>query len=186
MFRPGACWITLRALWSTTTALAQASRPASPDADRSLTPDRSYWLRVRTVERDGNVSGWMVGPTLKPSLVQQTSSSIAYRKTWSTASSTGYSGGTARWSRTASASATFIFTGRNIAVVAAKATLRGKLKIYVNGAYKTTIDLGGPTATKVVAWQGTFSTSARRTIKIVVVGTSGRPRVDLDAFAVLR
>lgn len=33
MFRPVACWITLLALWSTTAAPAQESRPASPDAE---------------------------------------------------------------------------------------------------------------------------------------------------------
>ena len=36
------------------------------------------------------------------------------------------------------------------------------------------------------AWQQTWSTSATRTIKLVVVGTSGRPRVDLDAFVVVK
>ena len=42
------------------------------------------------------------------------------------------------------------------------------------------------TTYRAVAWQRTWSTSATRTIRLVVVGTSGRPRVDLDAFAVLR
>jgi hypothetical protein len=39
---------------------------------------------------------------------------------------------------------------------------------------------------RAVAWQKTWSGSAKRTVKIVVLGTSGRPRVDLDAFAIVR
>jgi hypothetical protein len=35
-------------------------------------------------------------------------------------------------------------------------------------------------------WQRHFSTSATRTIKVVVQGTAGRPRFDIDAFVVLR
>jgi hypothetical protein len=38
----------------------------------------------------------------------------------------------------------------------------------------------------VVVWQGTWATSATRTIKLVVVGTAGHPRVDIDAFVVVR
>ena len=49
-------------------------------------------------------------------------------------------------------------------------------------------DLAPPATTKyrALAWQKTWSTSGTQTVKLVVVGTSGRPRVDLDAFAVLK
>jgi hypothetical protein len=42
------------------------------------------------------------------------------------------------------------------------------------------------TTYRAQVWSIRYSTSASRTIKVVVVGTSGRPRVDLDAFIVLR
>jgi hypothetical protein len=37
-----------------------------------------------------------------------------------------------------------------------------------------------------IAWQKTWSVSGTRTVKLVVVGTARRPRVDLDAVIVLR
>jgi hypothetical protein len=64
---------------------------------------------------------------------------------------------------------------------------RGKAKILINGSHVQTIDLSAPgTVERVLAWQGTWTSSATRTIKVVVVGTSGRPRVDVDAFVVLK
>ena len=38
---------------------------------------------------------------------------------------------------------------------------------------------------KMLACQYRFATSATRTVTIVVVGTVGRPRVDVDAFIVV-
>ena len=76
-------------------------------------------------------------------------------------------------------------TGRSIALVTTKAPTRGTVKVYVNGTYVATVDLYATTTKyRALAWQKTWSTSGTRTVKLVVVGTSGRPRVDLDAFAV--
>ena len=59
--------------------------------------------------------------------------------------------------------------------------------VLINGSVVGTIDLYAPTThTRVIGWQKTWSTSATRTIKVVVLGTSGRPRVDVDAFVVLK
>ena len=57
----------------------------------------------------------------------------------------------------------------------------------MNGAYVTTVDLyRSASHYREIAWQKAWSTSARRTVRLVVVGTAGRPRVDVDAFVVLR
>jgi hypothetical protein len=66
------------------------------------------------------------------------------------------------------------------------ASSRGQVKIYVNGVFLAKVDLRGATKYRDVAWQKTWSTSATRTIKLVVVGTAGRPRIDLDGFVTLR
>lgn len=60
---------------------------------------------------------------------------------------------------------------------------RGKAQIFVNGTKVATVDLYSATARpQRIVWAGNWSTTARRTITIRVVGTSGRPRIDLDAF----
>ncbi len=143
--------------------------------------------RVRAVDGAGNRGGWAYTPTLSPRLVQQSSSAVMYGGTWYGTSSTAYSGGSAKYANVAGRSATYTFTGRSIAFVTTKAPTRGKVKIYVNGAYVATVDLyRSSTQYRVLVWQKTWSTSGTRTIKLVVVGTAGRPRIDLDAFVVVR
>jgi len=78
-------------------------------------------------------------------------------------------------------------TGRVFSFITTKAPSRGKAKVYVDGKYVATIDLKAASTTyRVQAWTKTFSSSKAHTIKIVLLGTSGRPRVDADAFAVLK
>lgn len=143
--------------------------------------------RVRAIDRAGNTGAWATGPVLTPRLVQQTSTTVRFGRGWTTQSAAGFSGSSARYARTAGASASYTFTGRAFALVTTRATTRGRARIYVNGGYAGTVDFGASTtAFRSVAWQRTWTTVATRTVRIVVVGTAGRPRVDLDAVATLR
>jgi len=68
-----------------------------------------------------------------------------------------------------------------------RGTARGVARIFVGGALFKTVDLRrSPTQPRAVVWQQTWSSSVARTVKVVVSGTSGRPRVDLDALIVVR
>ncbi len=173
--RNGAAW--------TTVSTSLTSKSAGVMAASSGT----VRYRVRSVDAAGNAGAWVNGITLSPRLTQQTSSSVKYSGTWTSASSSSFSGGSAKYAKAAGRSASLKFTGRSIALVTAKSPSRGKVKVYVNGKFVTTVDLrGSSTQYRAVAWQSTWSTSATRTVKLVVVGTSGRPRVDLDAFVVVK
>jgi hypothetical protein len=141
--------------------------------------------RVRAVDRAGNFGNWLTGPNESPRLVQDTAAAIAYSAGWTSASSTSFSGGTAKFATTAGRTATFTFTGRSIAFVTTRASNRGQVRIFLDGTLQTTLDLGGATTFRSVAWQRTFTNSAVHTVKLEVVGTAGRPRIDLDAFAVV-
>jgi hypothetical protein len=155
----------------------------SASASLSAAPSGSVRFRVRAIDQAGNVGAWATGRSLNPSLVQQSPALVRYFRTWSPAWSTRFSGGSARYAKTAGASATYTFTGRSVALVSTMAPTRGKVKVYVNGVYVTTVDLQSSTTTyRVLAWQKTWSTSATRTLKLLVAGTARRPRVDLDAF----
>jgi hypothetical protein len=82
---------------------------------------------------------------------------------------------------------TFTTIGRGVALVAAYGPGRGKAKIYVDGRFRATIDLGSTTARlRAVAWQVKWPRSGLHTIKVVVVGTAGRPRVDIDGVIVVK
>lgn len=149
-------------------------------------PAKATQYRVTPIDYDGNAGSPTVSRTLQATLTQQTYAGITYGKTWKTARSDSYSGKSVKHAKAKGASARLLFTGRGIGFVTTLAPNRGKAKIYINGSLVDTVDLGGSTTYRVVAWQKTWSTSATRTIKVVVAGTSGRPRVDVDAFVVLK
>ncbi|WP_250445996.1 hypothetical protein [Actinotalea sp. C106] len=100
--------------------------------------------------------------------------------TWSTVSSTAHHGGAALRSGTAGAALTHTFTGRSVALVAQRSPEAGRAVIFVDGARVTALDLTGPTASQQVVWNRSWPTSAQRTIRIEVEGTSGRPNITLD------
>jgi hypothetical protein len=96
-------------------------------------------------------------------------------------------GGTARSSSTKGSTVSYTFTGRSIAWVGLKAANRGKANVYVNGVLNATVDLYSSTTLRQrIVWSANYSTSATRTVTIRVLGTFGRPRVDVDGFVVIR
>ncbi len=154
-----------------------------PTTTRSLATGHSYRFRVRAVDRAGNVSAWATGETFTLTRYQELNRRITYRGSWSSASSSGYLGGAMRKSSQAGAKATITFTGRSIAWVARTGPNRGKAQVFVNGTKVATVDLRSSTyKNRQVVWVRSWSSTASRTVTIRVMGTSGRPRVDLDAI----
>ena len=153
----------------------------------ALRINHSYRYRISAVDAVGNVGPPTYGPTYRPRLYQSTSSTTV-TGTWRTASSASYSGGSTRYASTAGASATFTATlARSIAIVTTKAASRGSFKVYVDNVYKGTISTySATTKFRQRVYQFSWSTAGTHKVRIVVVGTARRPRVDLDAFVVLR
>ncbi len=153
----------------------------------SLPPGDPYRFRVRPRDRAGNVGAWFAGPTLRPALLQQTHRAIAYRGAWRLGASDHYSGLSDTFSTTAGASAKVTFTGRSIAWVTTLGPDRGAVKVFLDGKHVATVDTGGARLRfRQVAFSRTWAASGTHTLKLVVVGTAGRPRVDVDAFEVIR
>lgn len=153
----------------------------------TLTPGHSYRFESRAKDNAGNVGGWVAGPLLRPSLTQQTSTAITWKGTWTKVSDARFSGGSVRHASSAGASASYSFTGRAIAWVTTVAANRGAAKVYLDGALVATIDLSAATTSfGRVAFARTWSSSGFHTLRVVLVGTAARPRVDIDALEVLR
>ena len=153
----------------------------------NLRPGHVYRFAVRAVDHGNNVSQLRAGTTFRLTSVSQSASSVHYRGTWTTRTSWIWRGGTARRSIAAGATATNTFTGRSIAWLGLKAADRGRARVYVNGVLKATIDLYSVTTlTQRIVWSADYATSATRTVTIKVLGTSGRPRVDVDGFIITR
>ena len=152
-----------------------------------LPSGHSYRYEVRARDRAGNRGPWVAGATLRPLLVQETNLGLTYRGAWQLGESSHYSGLGERFATTAGASVKLSFVGRGIAFVTTRGPDRGAVKVYLDGEYIGTADTRSPTMIfRAVAFSRTWAVSGFHTLKLVVVGTPGRPRVDLDALEILR
>ena len=162
------------------------SSPLANATTRRLQPGRVYGFRVRAVDRAGNTSAWAAGPTFGVSIDQETSRATAYRGTWTRQRSPAASGASVNYARAAGAAARFTFTGSTVAWVASTGRSRGRADVYVDGVYAGRTDLRSATAaSRRIVFARSWPGSAAHSLEIRVAGTPSRPRVDVDAFAVL-
>lgn len=155
--------------------------------DRSLKFGSTFRFQVRAKDRAGNYGSYAAGPIVQPRIFQEGTAAARYGGTWKTATSSTASGGKTRYATKAGAWVEYSFTGRGIAVVAPKSSGRGKAKVYIDGAYVKTVNAYRSSGqSKVVIFSKAWASSASHKIKLVVVGASGHPRFDIDAFVVLR
>jgi serine protease len=178
-------------LWMSTNGGAFASvslqDQTATSATLSLTPTNSYRFAVAARDGAGNWSGYAYGSTFTVDAHQETSAAITYSSGWARYAWSSAYGGYENSSSTAGASARLSFTGRSVAWVAPTATNRGQAYLYVDGAYAGTLDLySASTVARKIVFSRSWSFSAAHTLEVRVVGTSGRPTIDVDAFVVLR
>ncbi|HET7728184.1 MAG TPA: S8 family serine peptidase [Candidatus Limnocylindrales bacterium] len=169
--------------WSPTTSLPAARQSLAV----SVPTGSAVTTRVRARDAAGNWSDWATSPPVVTGLVQDSSSAVRWSGTWSRYSSSSASGGTARYSTRAGASATHTFTGSGVALVMPKGPTRGHARIWLDGALAGTISLYRSTGvSRQIVFSKTWAESGSHTIRVEVVGTRGRPRVDLDAIVILQ
>jgi beta-N-acetylhexosaminidase len=148
-----------------------------------LTPGTAYRYAASASDGAGNRSGWAYGPTFEPFIRQESSGYVKYAGSWGSVAYSGYSGGRTRYSLSAGASASYTFAGTSIGWVSAVGPTRGSARVYLDGVYQATVNLySSTTALRRVAYAWSSSSQGTHTIRIVVVGTVGHPRVDVDAF----
>jgi beta-lactam-binding protein with PASTA domain/Ca2+-binding RTX toxin-like protein len=159
----------------------------------TLTPGTTYQYRVRAVDTAGTVGAYATGTPFTPSITQESAASVTYTGTWTTETVTTASGGTQRFATAAGATATFNFTGRNVAWATVRANNRGRAEVIVDGVSAGTIDLFQTSTTasnRRLMFERSFATDGPHTIQIRVLGTkatsSTSTRVDVDAFVVTR
>ncbi len=168
----GSAWVKVPLAKATDTSVTLA-----------LAPGLVHRLRVRAVDRAGNLGAWATAGSFRLGAVQETSSAVVHTGAWSTKLSAAFIGGRAIAASAAGASVRITFTGTQIGWVSTVGPTRGQARIYVDGVYERTVDLGRATsAARLVMVLCSWATTGRHTLEIRVVGTTGRPRVDIDEF----
>lgn len=129
----------------------------------------------------GDTTAAVTGRTLN-----ERSAAIDYTGSWRRATHGGYGGGSVAYATAKGASATLTFTGTSVIWSGPMGPTRGKAKIYVDGVYRKTVDLRRSSFdARARLFRAAWSKSGEHTLKIVVVGTSGRPMVAIDDFWVV-
>lgn len=147
----------------------------------------TYRFRVYAVDGAGNASFSVYSPVVRAIAYQDSNVSVHFSSGWHSTVSTVYYGGSARYTIVHNAAVSLTFTGRSIAWNAVLATNRGSAQVFVDGHFIATVNLhAASTTVRRIVFSRTWATSATHTIRIVALGTSGHPRVDVDAFLVLR
>ena len=154
---------------------------------QTLSFGTEYKFASRTRTAGGSLGPIAYGQYVEPTLYQESTTAARYSGRWFTSSSSTYSGGKVRMSTQAGAYVEFRRSAMAIAVVGRRGPSSGKARIYVDGVLTATIDLyRSSVRSRTVLFSKSWTTVAPHTVRVVVLGTSGRPRVDIDGFAILR
>jgi subtilisin len=156
-------------------------------ASRTVAKGHVYALEIRAGDAAGNWSPWVAGTPFDLAIIQDKSSTIRRSGTWRSSVKSAWSGGTAIFSRQKGAAVSRSFTGRGVAFVTSTGRYRGRAKIWIDGVYAGSVGLHASTLTaRRLMFTRTWSTAGPHRITVVVAGTAGHPRVDLDAFVIVR
>ena len=141
--------------------------------------------RVRARDLVGNLSDFAEGPTIRLRRYSEGTSAATYSSGWTASSNSSALGGGLRYATKSGASVTFRFTGRAVAWISRTSSSLGNARVYIDGTSVGVYGLGGASRYRQVVFARSVSPGAH-TMKIVVLGTSGRPRIDVDGFLVMQ
>ncbi|MEV7019300.1 N-acetylmuramoyl-L-alanine amidase [Streptomyces sp. NPDC093991] len=166
-----------------TAPTARTYGPTVTSAGHTAKSGAATTWSMKAYDRAGNTATASVAGT--PVILQE--SSATKSGTWTTKSSSSYLGGKSYTSSSQNASLSWTFTGRSVAWTVSRAATSGQAHVYVDGKKAATVDLKSSTIKyRDAIWTRTWSGSAKHTIKIVVVGTKGRPAITTDGIVYLR
>lgn len=172
--------------WSGFTGTTRTSGTFGVDGATVASPTKTYFIRVRARDTLGNVSPWSAfRQYVVP--VDDRYSFISYTGMWrSDASGSAYLGTLRTTASTASlrlAADTAGFT-----VVGERCPTCGQLRLRVDGGPWRTVDTRGATTSPrtQLHYTGSFGAIGRHTLEVQALATPGRPRVAIDAIAVIR
>ena len=115
----------------------------------------------------------------------ENSSRITYTGSWPRAEHPGYRGDAVRQAKSRGQTATFRFTGSQVAWNGPKGPTRGKAQVWLDGVLVKTVDMyAGRFAARNRIYTRSFASSGQHTLMIKVLGTSGRPVVAIDELIV--
>jgi len=157
--------------------------PTTTSSNRTVKSGSASTWSMKATDFAGNTR--TSSPAYTPMILQETSATRS--GSWTSRSSSNYLGGKSYSSSSKNASLTWTFTGRSASWVVSRASSSGQAYVYVDGTKVATVDLKSSTTKyRQAIWTKTWSAAAKHTVKIVVVGTSGRPTITTDGLVYIK
>jgi subtilisin family serine protease len=147
-----------------------------------LTAGHTYRHRTDAWDHGGNRSPVMDGREDRLSMYQSLHSSVAYRGSWRTQSTSSALGSGTTYSLVAGSTATFSFSGRDVAWISSEGSDRGRARVRLDGQEIAVVDLERSTFRPRAIVLERPTDSGAHTLRITVL----EGRVDVDAFLVVR
>jgi subtilisin len=166
-------------------AVVATTEPTTRSHARRTPIDVLVQHRIRATDVAGNTSGNAEGTPFTVKTYSEGTANATWSSGWSTVSNTKARGGKLRYATKAGSRVTFTFTGSSVAWLSRLSSTSGKARVSIDGTYVKTVDLVGATTYKRVVFAADVA-HGKHTLTIEVLGTSGRPRVDVDGFIILR
>jgi hypothetical protein len=152
----------------------------------NLAPGHTYKYEVTGTDNAGNTSKASAGPTFTLSLYQENSTKIKYSSGWKRQKLTGANGGSVEYATSKGKTATFSYDGYEAAWMSTLGPTRGSASVKLDSGTATTVSThaSNPKTAEIV--NVVQAKTANHKLVVTVLGTSGHPRVDIDAFIVLK
>lgn len=144
-----------------------------------VVPGTVWQFSARSHDLAGNTGPWSAW---KGTSVSYDDTALTASGAWTHPATTGAYRTTESVSSSAGASLTETAWGSRLTLVGSRCPGCGAVKVYVDGTLAATVDTrAATTQTRVLLWSRTYA-RARHAVRLVVVGTAGRPQVRVDAL----
>jgi Pro-kumamolisin, activation domain len=167
-------------------AYTLAATTTAPTFNKNLGPGHTYQFEATATDNAGNVSTAKAGIVYKLSLFQENASAIKYSTGWTRQTLSGANGGSVDFATVKGKTATLTFSGFQVAWMSTQGPTRGSATVKLDSGTAATINTNtsSPKTAEIV---DVVTAAANGSHKLVVnvLGTSGHPRIDVDAFVVL-
>jgi hypothetical protein len=122
------------------------------------------------------------GVQASPTVVAESAGQVV--GAWTTLTDARYLGGAAASAAGAGASMKWTFTGSQVVLFGSRQPTSGAVAVYLDDRLVSTVDTRGVAAHRQALWTRAVPPGTH-TVRIVVVGTAGRPTVTVDGIATL-
>ena len=168
-------------------AYTLAATTTAPTFNKNLGPGHTYQFEVTATDNAGNTSAARQGVVYKLSLFQENASAVKYTTPgWTRQTLSGANGGSVDFATVKGKTATLTFTGFQVAWMSTQGPTRGSATVKLDSGTAATINTNTSSAHAAeVVDVVTAAANGSHKLVVNVLGTSGHPRIDVDAFIVL-